>query len=227
MSERFRQFNVLLMKDLAIEWRSREIAFVGGLFSIVLVSLFVFSGLNQLRIAAEAFPSALWVSVAFIGTVVFSRTFQREREHHAMEQLIMVRGVIGPVYASKLVTNIVLLISLELPLIFALFVTFRLDLGMSFCTVVAITALGTIGFSALGSVLSAALSTVSMREALLPVVLFPLSIPLFIAGAQAVSVALESGWTESLTSWLMIIAMFDVIFVLAGRWLFTEVVEPA
>jgi heme exporter protein CcmB len=227
MRRALRQFGLLLKKDLTIEWRSREVVLVGGLFSLVIVALFVFSGLNDRRIAEQAVASAIWVSLAFIGTVVFTRTIQRESEHQAMEQLMMLRKIAGPLYASKLTTNFLLLMTLEVPLLLVTLATFRIDLAVAFFPVLALLAAGTLGFSALGSVLAAALSAVRMREVLLPIVLFPLSIPLFIAGAQATTLLLDGTWNDDAVDWLMIILMFDIIFLTVSRWLFGEVVEPA
>lgn len=227
MRDGFRKFLLLLRKDLTIEWRSREVMLIGGLFSLVIISLFVFSGLNARAIAEQAVSSALWVSLAFIGTVVFTRTFQRESEHQAIEQLMLIRRIAGPLFAAKLATNFLLLFILEIPLVLLTLMTFGIDVGQSFFPVMAVMTTGTLGFCALGSVLSAALSAVRLREVLLPIVLFPLTIPLFISGAQATQLLLGGEWTDEATDWMMIIVMFDVIFLLVGRWLFGEVVEPA
>lgn len=227
MPDALRRFLVLLRKDLTIEWRSREVLLIGGLFSLVIVSLFVFSGLTARTIAATAVSSAIWVSLAFIGTVVFSRTFQRESEHQAIEQLMLLRGIAGPLFASKLATNFLLLFALEVPLVLILLMTFQVDVAPNYGPILLIVGAGTLGFSALGSVLSAALSAMNLREVLLPIVLFPLTIPLFIAGAQATRGIVDAGWTSDVADWLLIIAMFDVIFLFVSRWLFGEVTEPA
>lgn len=213
---------LLLKRELKIELRTREVLYTSVLFSVVLVSLFVFSGFSDRATMASFAPGALWVSIAFIGTLVFSRTFEREREGEALAGLILTPGVAGALFNAKLISNFLLMSLVQLLLVPAVLITFHAysDAQLLPLTLSLIT--GTIGYSALGTVLAAALATIKMREVLLPLLLFPLAVPLLIAGVRATSILLgltaDGGWLD----WLSLMAAFDVLFLVLSRWLFTE-----
>jgi heme exporter protein CcmB len=215
---------LLLLKDARIELRTRETILTSALFALVLVTLFVFSGFEEQAISRRAAPGVLWVSIAFTGSLIFSRTFQREREDRALGGLILVPDIAGPLYAAKLALNVVLLGVLEVLLVPAVLIVLRAGPGDGLGALAATLALGTLGLSALGTVLAAALATVRLREVLLPIVLYPLAIPLLVAGVQATR-AIISGEPEGVGDWLVLMAAFDVLFVALGRWLFGEALD--
>jgi len=212
----------ILAKDLRIELRTREVVYTAGLFSIVLVTVFVFSGFESTEIARGAAPGVLWVSIAFTGTIVFSRTFQREREEQAIVALLLVPKIIDALFAAKLLFNIFLMIGVQLLLVPAVMATFSVSVDAPFALVLVLL-LGTLGFCAMGTVLSAALATVKLREVLLPMLLFPLCIPLIVAGVRATSVLMGGG--GAIGDWVGMMVAFDVLFLVLARWLFGEAVD--
>lgn len=213
---------LLLAKDLRIEFRSREVLVTGALFTIVLVTLFLFSGFETRVLAQSAAPGVLWVCLAFTGTLVFGRTFQRERDERAIAGLVLVPGVPSALYLAKLGTNLVLLTVITGLLVPAVLMTFHVEV-VSWSVFVAALAGGLVGFCALGTVLAAALASLRLREVLLPIVLYPLCIPLLLAGVQATGAAFSGEGSPE--GWLRILLGFDVIFLLVARWLFAESVD--
>lgn len=214
-------------KDLRVELRTREILYTSLLFAIVLVTVFIFSGFGESSDIKRAAPGVLWVSLAFVGTLVFGRTFQREREQRAVVGLLLAPDALGPLYVAKLLVNITLLGAVELLLVPVVAGVFRLDLSLVALPLAALLLAGTIGFCALGTVLAAALSSLRLREVLMPLVLFPLCLPLLLAGVKGTATLIETAEPSSIVSWLAIMVAFDALFVVLSRWLFGEALDGA
>jgi heme exporter protein B len=222
MTHRAKMAWLLLRKDLRIELRTREVLYTGTLFTIVLVTLFLFSGFESQAMARAAAPGVLWVSLAFTGTLVFSRTFQREKDERAIAGVVLVPGAIGPLFASKLGANLVLLGLITLLLVPAVLFPFRVEV-IAWGPFIASLILGLVGFASLGTVLAAALASLRLREVLLPIVLYPLCIPLLLAGVQVTASAFGTGAVTG--GWLQLMLVFDVLFLIVSRWLFGESVD--
>jgi len=222
MGEQLRQIAVVVGKDLLLELRTREVLWTAGLFSVVLVTLFVFSGFETAAIARGAAPGVLWVSLAFVGTLVFTRTFQREKESRVLDGLLLVPGAVDALFVGKLTVNVLLLAALEVVLVPMVVTTFRVEVFAPGAMATALL-LGTLGYCALGTVLSASLASVKLREVLLPLVLFPLAIPLFVAGVRATHAAtVAEGGAES---WLGLMVAMDALYLVLASWLFRQAVD--
>ncbi len=222
MSRFLRQTWAILRKDLLIELRTREIIYSAVLFAVVLVTVFLFSGFETAQISRGAAPGVLWVAVAFVGSLVFSRTFQREREERALAAVLLSGPVLDALFVAKLALNFLLLAGVQVVLVPLVMVTFRVE-PASWMALCAVLGIGSLGFCIMGTVLSAALATVRLREVLLPILLYPLCIPLLICGVRATAV-LTAGDTDT-ADWLAIMIAFNALFLVLGRWLFGEAVD--
>ena len=223
----WQQTLALIGKDLRIELRTREVIYTSLLFAIVLVAVFLFSGFGETADIRRAAPGVLWVSLAFVGTLIFGRTFQREREQRAVLGLLLAPNALGPLYTAKLVVNLAMLGAVELVLVPVVAAVFKLDIGLVALPLVALLAAGTLGFCALGTVLAAALSSLRLREVLLPLVLFPLCLPLLLAGVKGTALLIDTGEGSAVMSWLTIMLAFDGLFLVLSRWLFGEALDGA
>ncbi len=219
------QTAAIVAKDVRIELRTREILYTSLLFSIVLVTVFLFSGFGELADIRRAAPGAMWVCITFVGTLIFARTFQREREQRALLGLLLVPNVTDSLYVGKLLVNLALLGVVELLLVPIVALAFRIDLVPVAGPMFALLALGSFGYCALGTVLAAALASVRLREVILPLVLYPLCLPLLVAGAKGTAVLLETGEAAAAGDWLKLLVAFDVLFVVLSRWLFSHALE--
>ncbi len=225
MSRFLKQTSALVGRDLRIELRSLEVLLSATLFAIVLITLFVFSGFAEARIAETAAGGVLWVSIAFVGTVIFGRTIQRDRESGILDALVLVPGVVNALFVSRIATNLILLVAIEVLLLPASLLVFAPDALAHLPLLLIPVLLGTTGFCVLGTVLAASLSASSIRDVLLPIVLFPLCIPLMIAGVQTTRHVLASGTLQGAVDWLAMMAAFNVTFAVLGRWLFAESID--
>ena len=223
----FRQTWILFKKDFRLEMYTKEVLYSSLLFALVLVVVFLFSGFSSPELMEHASSSVLWVSIAFVGTLIFTRTFQREQENNAISAILLIPDILGPLYFAKLAGNFMFMFIVQLMMIPLVFMTFRVDATQTIVPIFAIMSIGTLGFCALGTVLSASLATVKMREVILPIALFPLAIPLLIAGVKATDLLLHPNLLHPNApfAWLKLMLAFDVIYLVLGRWLFAEAVD--
>jgi heme exporter protein B len=212
----------LVWKDIQVELRTREVGLTAVLFSLVLVTVFLFSGLESSALAGGAAPGVLWVCIAFVGALVFGRTFQREREERTLQGLLLSGVPMDALFAAKVLFNLGIMAAVLAVLVPAVLVTFRVQVS-SVPLLLATLSLGTLGFTVMGTVLSAALSSVRLREVMLPMVLYPLCTPLLIAGVRATSALTQDG--GGIRDWLAMMATFNLLFLALGRWLFAESVD--
>lgn len=222
---RLRQIRALVAKDIRIEVRTREVLYTSLLFAIVLVTLFIFSGFGETAETRRAAPGVLWVSLTFVGTLVFGRTFQREREERAVLGLLLAPDATDSLFAAKLIVNLLFLGAVELLLVPLVAVLFKLDLALVAGPLVVLLVTGTLGFCALGTVLAAALSSLRLKEVLMPLVLFPLALPVLLAGVKGTSALIESPGWASINSWLTLIIAFDALFLVLSKWLFRQALD--
>jgi heme exporter protein B len=220
-----RRIYLLLAKDLLVEMRNRETFTIMLFFAVVMLFLFHFS-LNPARETALALaPGLFWLAFLFTGVLGLGRSFQAEQANDCLEQLLLLPGDRGHIYVGKLLGNIAFMLAVEiliLPL-FALF--FQLNLWLAVMPLMAITLLGTIGFAALGTLFSALTSNLRAREVLLPLLLFPLIVPLIIGTVTATTVVLGGGTLGEASAWLKLLTAFDTIFLVIAYLTFEFVVE--
>ena len=215
---------LLLQKDLRVEMRTGEVVATSLLFSAVLVSLFVFAGFSTRKAASEGAPGLLWMASAFVAVLVVTRTFEREREDGAVTALLLIPGASTALFFAKLAYNWLLLTLVQGVLLLLVGGVFSVDWFAHGYAVAGALLLGGFGLCAVGTTLAALLAAMRLREVIVPVVLFPLCVPLLISGAQA-SVAAIRG--DSSAAWMVTIALFDLLFVGLGQWLFGLALEGA
>ena len=222
----FRQTKALLRKDLVTEWRTRETAVTLLFFAFLLVIIFAFSLYVDETIAAAVSPAVIWISLAFTGTLAIDRSFAQEQEGDTLTALVLVPGASKALYIAKTAMNVAYMILVEMlvvPLVvFILSAPLPLDaIPALICALLA----GTVGFAAVGTVFSAMLVTVRRRGVLLPIILYPIAIPLLVMGVEAVQVLMENFPIEQAWSWIKVMVAVDVVYLLGGAWLFDHITE--
>jgi heme exporter protein B len=212
-------------KDLRIELRSKEILYTMAFFGALLVVIFSFVFPRQPAVVVAAVPGMLWVTLAFAGTIGLGRAFDRERENDTMRALLLAPVPRLAVFLGKAIAIAVLVLAVALvvtPLL-ALFLDAPLlaNAGEIALTLV----LGAIGFAIVGSVFAATLLKVRSRDVLLPVILYPLLVPLFVAGTSCTAALvaeipnLEGAWY-----WIQFLGIYDAVFLVLSMWIFESLV---
>jgi heme exporter protein B len=163
----------------------------------------------------------LWIAIAFAGTLALGRTFERERQSETLRALLLAPAARPAVYLGKLLGIVVLLLAAEVLLVPLVTLLFQAPLLAHPAWLALILVAGTIGFAAVGTLFAAMLVRVRSRDVLLPVLLYPITVPVIIAGVRATAALLEPQPDAGIIRfWLVLLACFDVVFVTLALWTF-------
>jgi len=215
-------------KDLRIEWRSKEIVYT-TLFLALLIELvfaFAFISGDDSTLGPGVTAGILWVSILFSGTVALGRTFDRERENESIRSLLMSPVSRPAIYLGKLLSTVTLMAMVEAVVVVLSALLFNADVGLHILHLGLLLVLGTVGFAAAGVVLSAALLRSHSRDTLLASLLYPIVVPLFLAGAQGTAQLLDAATPDpsGAVFWTRFLVVADVVFIVTGLWAFEPVV---
>jgi heme exporter protein B len=213
---------LVLQKDIAIEARSREIVYTTLLFAVSCVLIFSMAFVMEEGVPVEgAAAGILWIAVAFSGTLALGRTFERERYGETLRALLLTPGSRAAIYVGKLSGMLLLMIGTEVILTPMVAVLFHAPLFARPLQFAALLVLGTIGFASVGTLFAAMLVRTRTRDVLLPILLFPVTIPVMIAGVRGTAALLMSPPDEAVaTLWIGLLTAFDAVFVTLALWTF-------
>ena len=217
------QVGAILWKDLIAELRAREL--LGGMVVFALLVLLIFNFAFDLRVdnVASVAPGVLWVAFTFAGVLGLARSFVIEKDRGALDGLLMAPIDRGAIYVAKMLGNFIFMTIVEaicLPVFTAFF-----NFGVISLAVVEIAVLGTLGFSAVGTLFSAMAVNTRARDVMLPLLVFPVCIPVVIAAVEATSQVFSGSPSSNGFQWLALLAAFDLIFFVVCYFVFDFVVE--
>ena len=216
---------LILRKDLTVEVRSGEIAYTTLFFAVSCILMFAFALVREGRPPEDGAAGLLWIAIAFAGTLALGRTFERERQAETLRALLMAPAPRTAVYVGKLLGILVLLTGVEMVLVplVAFLLEARALLGHPLW-LLGFLAAGTTGFAAVGTLFAAMLIRARTRDVLLPVLLYPVIVPVMIAGVRGTATLLQPEVdTAILGFWLALLTTFDVVFVTLALWTFEAV----
>ena len=217
----FRTAWLVLRKDVAIEVKSWEVLTTTLFFAVSCVLIFAFAFVKEGRAVEDAAAGILWIAIAFSGTLALGRTFERERYGETLRALLLAPAPRAALYVGKLLGMLALLGLAELLLVPMVALMFQASLFSRPLLLVALLAGGTIGFCAVGTLFAAMLVRARSRDVLLPVLLYPIVIPVIIAGVRGTAALLGATPDEpTAIMWIGILAAFDVVFVTLALWTF-------
>ena len=208
-------------KDLQVELRSREILYTTAFFAVSCVLVFSFGFVQEGRAVEGAAAGIVWIAIAFAGTLALGRTFERERHNETLRALLMAPVDRPALYLAKLGGVLVLLGAVELLVLPLVSLLFHAPLLADLPTLMALLFAGTLGFAAVGTVFAAMLVRARSRDVLLPILLYPITIPVIIAGVRGTAALFEADPdVASARAWLSLLVFFDVVFVTLALWTF-------
>ena len=216
---------LILRKDLTVEVRSGEIAYTTLFFAVSCVLIFAFALVREGRAPEDGAAGLLWIAIAFSGTLALGRTFERERQSETLRALLMAPTARPAVYLGKLLGILALLAGVEVILVPLVAFLFNAQtLLWHGAWLAAILAAGTTGFAAVGTLFAAMLIRARTRDVLLPVLLYPVIVPVMIAAVRGTAVLLQPEVDTQVASfWLALLITFDVVFVTLALWTFEPV----
>jgi len=212
-------------KDLRIELRSREIVYTMVFFGALLVVIFSFAFPRDFRAVRGSMPGMLWTAIAFTGTIGLGRAFDRERENDTMRALLLSPVPRLAVFLGKAISTalLVLAVSAIVAPLLALFLSMPLFAHPG--PLVLVIVLGAVGIAVIGSVFAATLLKVRSRDVLLPVILYPLLVPLFVAGTKTTAALLaEVPNFDAAWFWIQFLGIYDAAFLVLSIWVFESLV---
>ena len=220
------QTSALLSKDLLTELRTRETLTTLLFFAVLLVIIFVFSLWSDEKVAQEVGPGIIWISIAFSGTLAIDRSFAHEQEGNTLTALVLIPGLSRSLYFAKTVLNFAYMALVELLVVPLTLVLLGIGIpGDGWVCLVAGLATGSLGFALVGTLFSAMLVAIRRRGVLLPIILYPVTIPILVMGVEASSIVIQNRPLAEGWSWVKVMAAVDILYFLGGTWLFGQVIE--
>lgn len=220
-----KQTYLLLWKDLLLELRRRDSLLTMFFFGTLLLFVFHFAFDMPPDKVAELAPALLWLAFLFTGTLGLAQLFQAERDNHCLDALLLSPLDRGALFLAKTGFNLILMLAVEVVVIPLFWILFNLSGWNLLPQLFLVTLLGTVGFCVLGTITAAITLRARARELLLPLVLFPLMIPVILATIRCMETVLRTGSFGDATSWLRLLLGFDVIFLTIGVLIFDWVIE--
>ena len=219
-----RKIVAIIAKDIAAELRTREMLRSMAVFSLLVILIFNFAfdlrADNQRALA----PGVLWVAIAFAGMLGLSRSFIMEKDRGSMEGLLLTPVDRSAIYLGKMLGNLLFIVVVEvviLPIFVVLFNLSAEDLPL----LAGVMILGALGFAGVGTLFSAMAVHTRAREVLLPILLFPVVVPVMLAAVKLTAAILDRVAFDEVQNWFSLLIAFDAIFMALSVILFDFVVE--
>lgn len=213
----------VVWKDLAAELRSRELISAMLVFALLVILIFNFALELDAKTRGTVTAGVLWVTFAFAGTLGLNRSMALEKDRGCLDGLLLTPVDRSAIYFGKAIGNLFFMLLVEavvLPVYSVLYSTNLFIPGL-----LLVILLGSIGYVAVGTLLSAMAVQTRTRDILLPILLFPLVIPVLIAAVKGSSAFLEGQAMADIWPWLNLLIVYDIIFTAAAFMVFDYVVE--
>jgi heme exporter protein CcmB len=212
---------LILRKDLTVEVRSREIAYTTIFFAVSCILVFAFALVKEGKPPEDGAAGILWIAIAFAGTLALGRGFERERQAETLRALLLAPAARPAGYVGKLLGIVALLMGAEVLLVPLVALLYQAPLLQHPAWLALILLSGTIGFCAVGTLFAAMLVRARSRDVLLPVLLYPITVPVIIAGVRGTAALLQPTLDmESVRFWISLLVAFDAVFVTLALWTF-------
>ncbi len=219
------QLRALIWKDLLVEARERETVLAGVVFALLVLVIFNFAFDLRVENVAAVAPGVLWVTVTFAGVLSLGRAFARERDRRTLDGLLLAPIDRSALYLAKVVASVVSMLVVEavaLPAFIALF-----NLAVNLPLLILTLVLGTLGLAGVGTLFAAIAAHTRAREVMLPLLLFPIQVPVILATVKSTAAAIRVPGLEppDIGQWLGLLIAFDALFLGLSVLLFDYAIE--
>jgi len=218
-----RTLGAIIWKDLATELRSRELLSAMLVFALLVILIFNFALELDAQARATVTAGVLWVTFAFAGTIGLNRSMAMEKDRGCLDGLLLAPVDRSAIYFGKAIGNLIFMLIVEAIILPAYSVLYSVNLFKPGLLLVIL--LGSTGYVAVGTLLSSMAVQTRTRDVLLPILLFPLVIPVMIAAVKASMGYLQGSDILDIRPWLNLLLVYDVIFIAAAFMVFDYVVE--
>lgn len=219
----WRAVGAVAWKDLRAEMRSRELINSMVLFTFMTVMVFSLALELDKEARQTTVAGVLWVTIVFAGLIGLGRSLAVEKDRGSLDALLLTPIDRSALFFGKMIGNLLFVLVIALVLLALLTVLFNVTLLKPLLIVVMV--LGTVGFTTAGTLLSSMSVHARAREAMLPIILMPVVLPVLISAVRASVAILEGLPREDWFPWIQLLVVADAIFLAAGYGLFDYVVE--
>ena len=213
----------VVQKDLSAELRSRELLSAMLIFSLLVILIFNFALELDIRTRRSVTSGVLWATFAFAGTLGLNRSMAIEKDRGCLDGLLLAPVDRSAIYFGKVISNFAFMLIVEAIVLPIYSILYGLNLFQPGLLLVIL--LGSIGYTSVGTLLSAMSVQTRTRDVMLPILLFPVVIPVVIAAVKASGGYLTGAEMSEILPWLNLLIVYDVIFVALAYMLFDSVVE--
>ena len=213
----------IVWKDLAAELRSRELLSAMLVFALLVILIFNFAMELDAKARATITSGVLWVTFAFAGTLGLNRSMAMEKDHGCLDGLLLAPVDRSAIYFGKAIGNLVFMFIIEAIVLPVYSVLYNINLFQPGLLLVIL--LGSIGYVAIGTLLASMAVQTRTRDVLLPILLFPLVIPVLVAAVKGSNGFLQGLEISEIMPWLNLLIVYDVIFTAIAFMVFDYVVE--
>ncbi len=220
-----RQAARLLAKDIKLDLRSLENFLSMLFFAVVILLLFAFALPLDDESHELMAPGLFWVTFLLSGILNLNKLFQVEKENACMDALLLSPLSRGSIFLGKMAENMIFILAMQVLLI-PLFSLFFFEALMShFFPLLGLSFVVCLGFSSLGTLLGGLTTDVRFKEILLPLLLFPLLVPLLLAAVILLQSLISGAGLAAEADWLKLLVGFDLIYLVVSYLVFEFVME--
>ena len=213
----------VLRKDLTAEFRSREIIASMLVFALLVILIFNFALELDLSTRTNVTAGVLWVTFAFAGTLGLNRSMASEKDRSSLDGLLLAPVDRSAIFFGKMLGNLLFMLGIEIIVLPVYYILYNVNLfSMGFLGVVL---LGSLGYVVVGTLLATMAVQTRTRDVMLPILLFPVTIPLLIGAVKASMGFLQGVPIEEIRPWLNLLIAYDLIFLALSLMVFDYVVE--
>ena len=219
------QVRAIVWKDFVTELKTRELFSSMFIFALLVIIIFIFSINLSIVKASEVGPGVLWVAFLFAGTIGLNRSFMLEKENGCLQGLLFAPVDRTALYFGKLISNFVFLLIMEAFILPIFMIFFNVDLISYLLPLMYVIFLGTLGFCAIGTLLSSLSANLKTRDIMLPILLYPLIIPIIIGSVRMTGQVLAGEPLSNMVNWMSLVLSFDVIYIAVSIMMIDFVLE--
>jgi heme exporter protein B len=213
----------IVWKDLAAELRSRELLSAMLVFALLVILIFNFALELDVKSREAATAGVLWVTFAFAGTLGLNRSMSIEKDRGCLDGLLLAPVDRTVIYFGKGLSNLAFMLIVEVIVLPVYSILYNINLLQTGLLLVIL--LGSIGYIAIGTLLASMAVQTRTRDVLLPVLLFPVVLPVLVAAVKASEGLLQGLRLAELMSWINLLIAYDIIFIAVAFMVFDYVVE--
>jgi len=219
----FQTTKMIIWKDLKAEFRSHELLTAMLVFALLVILMFNFALELDIRLRSTITAGVLWATFVFAGELGLNRSLAIEKDRGCLDGLLLAPVERSAIYFGKVFTNLIMMLLMAAIVIPVYTLLYNVNLFRPIFFLVVL--LGCLGYAVVGTLLASMTVQTRSRDTLLPILLFPVAIPILVASVKASSGVFDNQTWAQVMPWINLLIGYDVIFIALAFMVFDEVVQ--